>query len=85
LNCFGIDLPVFHGEGVKDGVEWSEESGIELMWFVFEMFFEGFGVNFDKAVGYVEYFFFVSLKGLHGLDEFGVVVEEGLELVLLFL
>jgi hypothetical protein len=75
LNCFGIDFPVFHGESIKDGVEWIEESGIELMWFIFEMFFEGFGINFNKAVGDVKYFFFMSLKGLHGLDEFGVVVE----------
>jgi hypothetical protein len=85
LNCFGINLPVFHGEGIKDGMEWIEESGIELMWFIFEIFFKGFGINFDKAVGYVKYFFFMSLKGLHSLDQFGVVVEEGLELVLLFL
>lgn len=85
MDGFGINLPVFHREGIKDGVKWSEESGIELMWFVFEMFFEGFGVNFDKAVGYIKYFFFMSLKRLHGLDEFGVVVEKGLELLLLFL
>ncbi len=85
LDCFGIDLPIFHGKGIENRVQWSEESWVEFMWFVFEVFFEGFGVKFDKVVGNVEYFFLVGLKGLHGLDKLSVVVEKGLELLLFFL
>lgn len=47
FDGFGVDLPVFHGESVKKGVDLLENALVKLFVFIFEVFLEGFSIQLD--------------------------------------
>jgi hypothetical protein len=53
FDGFGIDLPVPHGESVKNGVDLLENALVKLFVFIFEVFLEGFSIELDQIVANV--------------------------------